>query len=111
MARYHVDNRMAGTQQNLSTAYKTLAGVWAIRMGVSKKRGKRGTQSGEPGQPDLCLPGLGWIEVNQSILKHLERMWVRAVIGDDWELVGCENHESLRGKARERVLVQVQTPS
>src|SRR5262245_24581769 len=27
MARYHLDNRMTGTQQNLSTSYKTLVSV------------------------------------------------------------------------------------
>ncbi|HEU4544434.1 MAG TPA: VRR-NUC domain-containing protein [Jiangellaceae bacterium] len=37
-------------------------GIWVIRTGVSVKRGKRGTQSGEPGMPDLWTP-LGWIEV------------------------------------------------
>lgn len=37
-------------------------GIWVIRMGVSMKRGKSGTQSGEPGQPDLLLPALGWLE-------------------------------------------------
>lgn len=37
-------------------------GIWVIRMGVSMKRGKCGTQSGEPGQPDLLLPALGWLE-------------------------------------------------
>ena len=41
-------------------------GIWGIRMGVSVRSGKRGrAQSGEPGMPDLCLPGLGWIEVKQ----------------------------------------------
>lgn len=37
-------------------------GVWCIRSGVSIKRGHGGTNSGEPGQPDLCLPALGWLE-------------------------------------------------
>ena len=40
-------------------------GVWVIRTGVSRKRGKRGTQSGEPGFPDLYLPGLGHLEVKR----------------------------------------------
>ena len=40
----------------------TKLGVWVIRSGVSAKRGKGGTHSGEPGQPDLCLPALGWLE-------------------------------------------------
>lgn len=37
-------------------------GIWVIRTGVSRKRGKSGTQSGEPGMPDLWTP-LGWLEV------------------------------------------------
>ena len=41
-------------------------GIWAIRMGVSVRSGKRGrAQSGEPGMFDLYLPGLGWQEVKQ----------------------------------------------
>lgn len=43
----------------------TLYGYWVIRSGVAMKRGARGTQSGEPGQPDLCLPALGWLEVKR----------------------------------------------
>ena len=40
------------------------SGVWVVRTGVSMKRGKRGTQSGEPGMPDLHLVGLrAWLEV------------------------------------------------
>lgn len=39
------------------------AGVWVIRMGVSNKRGRSGTRSGEDGMPDLHMPGLGWFEV------------------------------------------------
>jgi hypothetical protein len=38
-------------------------GFWVVRTGVSSKRGKSGTQSGEPGYPDLDLPALGRIEV------------------------------------------------
>lgn len=37
-------------------------GFWVIRTGVSKKRGRAGTQSGEPGMPDLWTP-YGWLEV------------------------------------------------
>lgn len=40
-------------------------GVWVIRTGVSVKRSNRGTSSGVPGMPDLCLPKYGWIEVKQ----------------------------------------------
>lgn len=40
------------------------AGFWVIRLGVSKKRSRsHGTQSGEPGLPDLYLVGLGHLEV------------------------------------------------
>lgn len=37
-------------------------GFWVIRMGVSRKRGKGGTHSGEKGMPDTRLMGLGWLE-------------------------------------------------
>jgi hypothetical protein len=40
-------------------------GVWVIRTGVSVKRSNRGTSSGVPGMPDLCLPRYGWLEVKQ----------------------------------------------
>ncbi len=49
-------------QKAIITALEQL-GEWVIRTGVSKKRGKRGTNSGESGMPDLCLPELGWLEV------------------------------------------------
>lgn len=54
---------MAETElsRSIRTALRQL-GVWVIRSGVTVKRGKGGTQSGEPGQPDLCLPALGWLE-------------------------------------------------
>ncbi len=38
-------------------------GFWVIRLGVNKRRGRRGTNSGERGMPDLYLPGLGHAEV------------------------------------------------
>lgn len=38
MARYHVDNRFAGTQQVLTTTFKTLAAVWSITAGISRGR-------------------------------------------------------------------------
>jgi hypothetical protein len=49
--------------QRAIVGYLHTAGIWVIRTGVSRKRGKSGTQSGEPGFPDLYLPGLGHIEV------------------------------------------------
>jgi hypothetical protein len=38
MARYHVDNRMAGAQQNLSSAYKTLTAAWAATATLCRGR-------------------------------------------------------------------------
>lgn len=38
-----------------------LAGYWVIRTGVSAKRGPSGTQSGEPGMPDLLVIGHDWV--------------------------------------------------
>jgi hypothetical protein len=38
MARYHVDNRMAGTQQNLGTGYKTLAAITAATATLCRGR-------------------------------------------------------------------------
>ena len=38
MARYHVDNRMAGTQQNLTTTFKTLAAVWSLTATLTRGR-------------------------------------------------------------------------
>ena len=37
-------------------------GFWVVRFGVSRKRGKGGTHSGETGMPDTCVMGYGWIE-------------------------------------------------
>jgi hypothetical protein len=52
-------------------------GVWVIRMGVNMKRGKRGTQSGEPGMPDLLCPAYGWLEtkVDEGKLSPGQRIW------------------------------------
>jgi hypothetical protein len=37
---------------------------WVIRTGVTKKRSGRGTQSGEPGIPDLFLASVNaWLEI------------------------------------------------
>lgn len=38
MARYHVDNRFAGTQQNLTTTFKTLAAVWSVTATLTRGR-------------------------------------------------------------------------
>ena len=38
MARYHADNRMAGTQQNLSTTYKTLIEVHGVTATLCRGR-------------------------------------------------------------------------
>lgn len=38
MARYHVDNRMTGTQQNLTTTYKTLTAVFATSATLCRGR-------------------------------------------------------------------------
>lgn len=38
MSRYHVDNRMAGTQQNLTTTYKTLVAVWGVTATLRRGR-------------------------------------------------------------------------
>lgn len=48
-------------QRRIVDALRSL-GVWVIRTGVNVKRGQRGTQSGEPGMPDLWTP-YGWLEV------------------------------------------------
>lgn len=52
----------ADLQRSIKKALET-AGEWVIRRGVNMKRGKGSTQAGEPGEPDLHLPELGWIEV------------------------------------------------
>lgn len=43
-------------------------GFWVIRMGVSRKRGIGGTNSGEKGMPDTRIMGErgGWIEFKAS---------------------------------------------
>lgn len=51
MARYHVDNRMAGTQQNLSTTFKTLSAVWSVTSGLSRGRAVA-VQVGADGAPN-----------------------------------------------------------
>lgn len=49
-------------QASIVAALRQL-GVWVIVMNVTRRRGKRGVNCGEPGMPDLCLPALGWGEV------------------------------------------------
>lgn len=39
------------------------AGVWVIRTQVKGSNGRRAVATGEPGMPDLYLPGLGHLEV------------------------------------------------
>lgn len=42
-----------------------MAGFWVIRLQSSGRRGSRTMANGEPGLPDLYLPGLGHIEVKR----------------------------------------------
>lgn len=51
MARYHVNNRMAGTQQNLGTSYKTLTAVWAVTATLCRGRAV-GISVGADGAPN-----------------------------------------------------------
>ena len=51
MARYHVDNRFAGTQQSLSTTYKTLAVVKAATATLCRGRAV-GLSIGADGAPN-----------------------------------------------------------
>lgn len=45
-------------------ALETL-GFWVIRLNVSGRRSARAVANGEPGLPDLYLPGLGHLEVKR----------------------------------------------
>lgn len=51
MARYHVDNRMAGTQQSLTTTYKTLASVVGVTATLCRGRAV-GLAVGADGAPN-----------------------------------------------------------
>jgi len=51
MARYHVDNRQAGTQQNLTTTYKTLTAIWAVTATLCRGRAVA-LQVGADGAPN-----------------------------------------------------------
>lgn len=49
-----------------------VSGWWVMRLGVNQKRGARGSQSGEPGCPDLMLLGpwsFGFLEVKTATGK------------------------------------------
>lgn len=43
--------------------------VWVIRTQVSGRRGSRSVATGEPGMPDLYLPGLGHLEIKHGTGK------------------------------------------
>lgn len=51
-------------QRAITQTLRTM-GVWVIRTQASGRRGKRSIATGEPGMPDLYLPGLGHIEVKR----------------------------------------------
>jgi hypothetical protein len=49
--------------RSIRLALATL-GIWVIRVQSGTHRVRGGTlHCAEPGTPDLCLPGLGWLEV------------------------------------------------
>ena len=52
------------------------AGFWVVRLGVSRKRGSAGTQSGEKGMPDIMVldaaknvGGAGFLEIKTNVGK------------------------------------------
>lgn len=51
MARYHLDNRQAGSQQNLSTTYKSLVAVWSVTATLCRGRAVA-IQVGADGAPN-----------------------------------------------------------
>jgi hypothetical protein len=64
-------------QAQIVAALKKL-GVWVIRTQVSGRRGARSVATGEPGMPDLYLPGLGHLEVkhgDKSMLSDEQTAW------------------------------------
>ncbi len=64
-------------QASIMSALRS-CGFWVIRTGVTKKRSRsHGTNSGEPGMPDLYLPGFGHIEVKlpNEDLSDEQRAW------------------------------------
>lgn len=55
-------------------------GIWVLRLGVSSKRGRGGTNSGEKGMPDILLPavaGGSWLEVKNlnGKLSAVQKEW------------------------------------
>lgn len=51
MSRYHFDNRMAGSEQNLTTTYKTLSAMWALTANLRRGRAVA-IQVGADGAPN-----------------------------------------------------------
>lgn len=51
MARYHVDNRFGGTEQNITTTYKTQTAVWALTATLCRGRAV-GVAIGADGAPN-----------------------------------------------------------
>lgn len=51
-------------------------GVWVIVMNVTKRRGSRGVNCGEPGMPDLWTE-YGWLEVKlpDGVLEDDQKTW------------------------------------
>lgn len=52
-------------------------GVWVMVMNVTKRRGKRGVNCGEPGMPDLWTE-YGWLEVklpDEGVLSEVQKAW------------------------------------
>ena len=64
-------------QRSIKQALELL-GFWVVRMGVSMKRGPRGTQAGEPSMPDLLvLNPLQFLEVKLpgGVLSDVQETW------------------------------------
>lgn len=54
-------------------------GVWVIVMNVTRRRGKRGANCGEPGMPDLWTE-YGWLEVklpDEGVVSEDQKAWHR----------------------------------
>jgi len=52
-------------------------GVWVMVMNVTKRRGKRGVNCGEPGMPDLWTE-YGWLEVKLpegGVISDVQLAW------------------------------------
>lgn len=85
-------------------------GIWVIVMNVTKRRGKRGVNCGEPGMPDLWTE-YGWLEVKlpgDGVVSADQRAWhdkarrrgVRAAIVDS---VGQAVDQVLVWQTRDRL--------